>query len=242
MSFAKLLCWWKRFGSWTFAAVLLAVVFALAWPVVDEVQTSRRQAAWLSSLVPDLHYEVEPGASPAIRFPGGGPFDERLGYHRLPGLAKRLVGQGFSVSAQARMSPRMLEFIDKGLFATYREKTQAGLELRDCRGQPPAVARYPGRTYERFESVPPLLVDLLLFIEIRELPDLRFPMRNPAIEWDRFSKAVADQALRRLDETHAADGGSTLATQFEKYRHLPEGRTDTAKEKLRQMASASLRA
>ncbi|MCK6410734.1 MAG: transglycosylase domain-containing protein, partial [Thauera sp.] len=39
-----------------------------------------------------------------------------------------------------------------------------------------------------------------------------------------------------------AGGGSTLATQIEKYRHSPDGRTDSAAEKLRQMASATLRA
>lgn len=242
VSVAQRLSWWKRFGSWIFATVLFAVVLCIAWIVVDEVQTSRLQAAWLRGLVPDLHYEVKPGPSPAIRFPGVGPFDERLGYHRLPELVQRLGGEGFTVSAQARMSPRMIEFVDKGLFATYREKTQTGLELRDCRRQPLAVARYPERTYERFELVPPLLVDSLLFIENRELLDPRFPTHNPAIEWGRFSKAAADQVLRRLDQSHTAGGGSTLATQIEKYRHSPEGRTDTAKEKLRQMASASLRA
>src|SRR3546814_10574198 len=36
-------------------------------------------------------------------------------------------------------------------------------------------------------------------------------------------------------------GGSTLATQMEKFRHSPEGRTGTVSEKLRQMISASLR-
>ncbi len=222
--------------------MLLAAVLGVAWIVVDEVQTSRRQAAWLSGLAPDLHYEVKPGPSPEIRFPGIGPFDERLGYHQLPDMVQRLQGQGFAVSAQARMSPKMIELVDEGLFASYREKSQAGLELRDCRGEPLTVARYPERTYEHFESVPPLLVDALLFIENRELLDPRFPLRNPAVEWDRFGKAIVDQLLRRLDESHAAAGGSTLATQIEKYRHSPEGRTDTAKEKLRQMASASLRA
>ena len=242
MSAAKILTGWKRISSWVFAAVLLAVAFSVARTVVDEAQTSRRQAAWLSDLASDLRYELKPGTSPAIRFPGAGPFDERLGYHRLPEIVQRLDKQGFIVTAQARMSPKMVEFIDKGLFATYREKTQAGLELHDCRRQPLVAARYPERTYAGFESVPRLLVDSLRFIEDRELLDPRFPLRNPAVEWDRFSKALADQALRRLDESHTAGGGSTLATQIEKYRHSPEGRTDTAREKLRQMASASLRA
>ena len=214
----------------------------MAWIAVDEARTSRRQAAWLSGQGPDLHYELKHGPSSAIRFPDAGPFDERLGYHRLPELVQRLAGQDFTVSAQAHMSPRMIGFVDQGLFAPYREKTQAGLELHDCRRQTLSVARFPARIWERFESVPPLLVDSLLFIENRELLDPRFPMRNPAIEWDRFGKALFDQALRRLDESHVAAGGSTLATQIEKYRHSPEGRTDTPREKLRQMASASLRA
>ncbi|MFB6372018.1 MAG: transglycosylase domain-containing protein, partial [Bradymonadaceae bacterium] len=37
-------------------------------------------------------------------------------------------------------------------------------------------------------------------------------------------------------------GGSTLATQVEKFRHSPEGRTASYKDKLQQMLSASIRA
>lgn len=37
-------------------------------------------------------------------------------------------------------------------------------------------------------------------------------------------------------------GGSTLATQVEKYRHSPDGLTLSPTEKIRQMASASVRA
>ena len=231
----------KRFGWWMVATVLLVAVLGIGYVLMNEAQTSLRQAAWLSSLARDLRYEVKPGPSPSIRFPGAGPSDERLGYHQLPGLVERLKGQGFVVSAQARMSPKMLEFSDKGLFATYREKTQAGLELRDCRGQPLFAVHYPERAYERFETVPPLLVAALLFIEDRELLDERFPTRNPAVEWNRFVLAMTDQLRHRFDESHPAGGGSTLATQIEKYRHSPDGRTDTPKEKLRQMASASLR-
>ena len=86
------------------------------------------------------------------------------------------------------------------------------------------------------------MVDSLLFIENRELLAADVPTKNPAVEWDRFAKAVVDQLIRRVDPEHDAAGGSTLATQIEKYRHSPEGRTTGATEKLRQMASASLRA
>ena len=242
LSVAKFSSLWKRFGTWAIAAALLLAALGIGRAVKDEARTSRRQAAWLSAIAHDLRYEVLPGPSPAIRFAGAGPFDERLGYRRLPELVERLEQQGFVVSAQARMSPKMFEFADEGWFVPYREKTQAGLTLRDCQGQPLYAARYPERGYERFDTVPPLLIDALLFIENRDLLDARFPARNPAVEWARFGKAVADQLLRRVDESHPAAGGSTLATQIEKYRHSPEGRTDSAREKLRQMGSASLRA
>ncbi len=223
-------------------ALVLSLLLGLAWLVRDEVQSSRRQADWLAGRVAGLQAELQPGPSDAIRFPGAGPFDDRLGYHALPERLQRLAGQGYAVTAQARMPPEMLDLADQGLFVPYREKTQAGLELQDCRGQVLARARYPQRGYAAFDAVPPPLVAALLFIENRELLDPRFPQRNPAVEWDRFAKAVFDRAVRYLDASHAGAGGSTLATQLEKYRHSPEGRTDTPQEKLRQMASASLRA
>ena len=65
---------------------------------------------------------------------------------------------------------------------------------------------------------------------------------NPAVEWDRFGKALVDQGISVLLPSHDTQGGSTLATQIEKYRHSPDGRTASGKEKLQQMASASLRA
>jgi membrane peptidoglycan carboxypeptidase len=240
LSIAELVVPWKRFGRWTVAVLLVAAALGIGHIVVDEIQSSRRQAAWLGSLARSLTFQVQAGPSAAIRFPGIGPFDQRLGYHALPERIEHLQRQGFEVTAQARMSPKMLELHDEGLFATYHEKTQAGLELRDCRDESLFAARHPERVYERFEAIPPLLVASLLFIENRELLDSQ-PMRNPAVEWRRFGKAMVDQLLRRVDESYATVGGSTLATQIEKYRHSPEGRTETAKDKLRQMASASLR-
>lgn len=62
---------------------------------------SRLQAALLGKLASELHLKVEPGSSNAIRFPGSGPYDERL-----------------------------VELSDQGLFSPCREKDQAGLALR----------------------------------------------------------------------------------------------------------------
>src|SRR5262249_24610280 len=159
----------------------------------------------------ELHFELKPGASDAIRFPGPGPFDERMGYRQLPALVERLGPQGYTVSAQARMSPRMLKLAEDGIFPTYHEKAQAGLDLQDSRAELLFSARYPERVYEGFETVPALLVNALLFIENRELLDPEYATRNPAVEWDRFGKALLDQALHRVDDAHPAPGGSSLA-------------------------------
>jgi membrane peptidoglycan carboxypeptidase len=223
----------------------VVLLLALAWAAyvaVDEFHTSRRQARWLAKSAKELSFKVEPGKSDAVRFPGNGPYDQRLGYSLLPQFTQRLEAQGYRLEAQARMSPRMIAWRDKGLFTPYAEKDQAGLELTDCHGTALYQERYPERTYASYEQVPPALVDSLLFIENRELLDTAHPMRNPAIEWDRFTKAALDQARRMVDDAHRSPGGSTLATQIEKYRHSPEGRTDSGREKLRQMASASVRA
>ena len=242
LSLAQLKSLWHRFGKWACVGLLLLAVIGIGFLVDDERRTSRRQADGLSGVARDANFTLSAGPSDSVHYPGNGPFDERLGYHALPALVGRLLQQDFAVSAQARMSPRMLGLGEQGLFVPYREKSQAGLTLRDCRGQPLFAARYPERVYPHFASVPPLLVDALLFIEDRDLLNAQIPALNPAIDWGRFGKAVADQLLHRIDDSHPAAGGSTLATQIEKYRHSPGGRTDNASEKLRQMASASLRA
>ena len=213
-----------------------------AYGVAEEFRSSRLQATLFAKAARELRFKVEAGPTGDIRFPTGGPYDHRLGYQQLPALINRLAGQEFEVTAQARMSPRLVACSDRGLFATYHEKDQAGLSILDCRSVPMFRARVPERVYEAFEDVPPLLIDALLLIENRGLLDTPSPMFNPAVDWDRLSKAVFDRAWHGVDRSHASPGGSTLATQIEKYRHSPEGRTDSASEKLRQMASASLRA
>lgn len=224
--------------------LLLAGAAAAVVAVVREARSSRLQARALSQLAADLHFEVEPGPAETIRFPGpeAGPYDQRLGYTRLPAFIDRLAARDFVVTAQARPSAQMLALQDRGLFAIYRERNQAGLLLQDCRGDPLYAERLPRRVYQRFDAVPPLLVDALLFIENRELLDPGAPLRNPAVEWDRLAQAVLGRLLRVIDPGYPAPGGSTLATQIEKYRHSPQGRTRSMHDKLQQMASASVRA
>lgn len=241
MSNAKVVTPRRAIVRRTAIGLLLVAVLGLAGLVADEVHSSRQQAQWLAARTSQLGFRVEAGPSDAIRYAGNGPYDQRLGYHQLPQLLQRLQAHGFEVAAQARMSPALLALRDEGLYAPYREKAQAGLAVQDCRGEPLFQARYPERSYTGFAAVPPLLIDSLLHIEDRDL--LAPPAtRNPAVEWDRLGKAVFDQLMRRIDGSHDAAGGSTLATQIEKYRHSPEGRTDDARDKLRQMTSAAFRA
>lgn len=228
-------------GRWLLLIGLVGLAVIAARLIGSELRTSELQARYLSELGRELSFKVEPGPSPSIRFPDSGPYDERLGYSRIPAFSQRLNEQDFLITQQARISPRMAGLADKGLSLPYEEKTQAGLELFDCNRQALYAERFPERSYPDFKSVPRLLVDALLFIEDRELLSTREPTHNPAIDWSRFARALSDQLIHVVDKSHAAPGASTLVTQIEKYRHSPDGRTASPQEKLRQMASASIR-
>lgn len=228
-----------RYALWAF--FLVGVLAAVA-VIREEAQTSTFQARNLARLGRQMTFELERGVSDSIRMPGDGPYDQRLGYSVLPGLMDRLPTFGYSITAQARISPAMAKVADRSLFLPYREKTQAGLTVLDCAGGPVVSVRYPERVYPDFGAVPPLVTNSLLYIENRELLSNQYPTTNPAIEWGRFARAAFDQVLQEINPGHDAAGGSTLATQIEKYRHSPGGRTVSASDKLRQMASASLRA
>ncbi|KVT40364.1 transglycosylase domain-containing protein [Burkholderia ubonensis] len=226
--------------KWSLVAAMLVAVAIIARLVMVEIETSRLQARYLSELARDVGYAVEAGASDHVRFPASGPYDERLGYAMIPAFQQRLLARGFVVSKQARDSERMLALADRGLFLPYDEKDQAGLMLFDSTGVPLFATTFPQRVYRDFDAIPRVVVDSLLFIEDRYLLDPSQPNRNPAIDWGRFGRAIADQGLHVVNRHQARPGGSTLATQIEKFRHSPDGRTASPPEKLRQIASASV--
>ncbi len=211
----------------------------LAW---QELQGSHLQSKWLSRYAATLNYDLQPGASDSILFPDKGPFDERFGYARLPDFLARLSQRNFAVLQQVRFSPELQDYASRGLFIPYPEKPQAGLSVDDCRGLPLYATSYPHQFYPEFSDVPPVIAQSLLFIEDRGLLNTEHPRVNPAVDWPRFTLAAISQVEKYLGLPGQASGGSTLATQVEKYRHSPEGRTGNASEKLRQMASASVRA
>ncbi len=237
----------KRF-SWSFrsrmlwAAVVLVLLVLAGLCIAREMQTSAYQARFFAALARKASFEVAAGPSPLIRFPQRAPYDDRLGYSQLPVFLQRLQARDFKVVEQARISPTMAQIVDAGYFAPYAEKTQAGLCIFDRDRQRLFQERYPQRVFARLDDIPPLLVSSLLYIENRELLDPQQPLRNPAVEWDRLANAVLSKAKASLAGDSRSPGGSTLATQIEKYRHSAEGRTSSVYEKLQQMVSAALRA
>lgn len=217
----------------------LSILVGLSgWIGYNELRASWFQAHYFSSQADQFSYQLQRGPSTAIRFPGTGPYDQRLGYCNLPHYTHLLTHQGFVVAAQVHMSPGLLH---SPLTPLYAEKDQAGLTLLDQHQQVLYAYTSPTRIYRHFVEIPPLLVHTLLFIEDKELLDPRYPMRNPAVNWSRLDRAVAYQALHLIDHRHETPGASTLATQIEKYRHSPEGRTLSIHEKFLQMEAASFR-
>ena len=230
-----------RFDRVTLGLGLAAALVLLGWAAAHEAETSSLQSLFVSRAVKDMTFAVEPGPSPAIRFPEAGPYDRRLGYAQLPSFIDRLTARHFVVESQARQSPLLGRFIDAGGYPVYHEKSQAGLVLSDRVGTPLEAARYPGAAYPSFDAVPSLVAHTLRFIEDRDLLDPDHPNRNPAVEWRRFGMAALGRAGKYIDPSLGSGGGSTLATQIEKFRHSPGGRTEGLVEKLRQMSTATAR-
>lgn len=222
-------------GTLLLALVLLALV---AW----ELLSSALEAKFLASTAQKMTWEIRPGPSDRIRYPGKGPYDVRLGYSKLPDYLERLDKAGWQIGQQATLKVPMARVHDLGLFLPYHEKDQAGLTLLDSEGGLLHQSRFPQRVYARFEDIPSVLVSALLHIENRELLADEFPTRNPAVEWDRLASALVEKGISLVDSSRNVPGGSTLPTQIEKYRHSPEGLTASMGEKLRQMGTASLRA
>ncbi len=236
----------RRFGRngervmlWTLRLICLAL---LAWGATLEVRTSFIQSALATKFTRNFSFKIEPGPNSNLQFPRNGPYDERLGYARLPSFIDSLKAHHFSVSQQAVMSPELDQFVAMGGYALYREKGHAGLQLLDRDDVPLYTATYPELTYEDFASVPPIVAKTLMFIEDQHLLDPEYPQHNPAVDWSRFMVAASGQAEGVIDRRLRRGGASTLATQIEKFRHSPAGRTEGFAEKARQMLSATARA
>lgn len=222
--------------------ILLGLLTVMMVLLRDEVRTSRLQSEWLSYYASRINFTMGAGSNPELEYPTRGPYNQRLGYSYLPYFIKALQADDYTVAAQMRASPTYTYFLHRGLYPIYRAKTVTGLTLFDHEGQLIYSASFPNHVFTNFNSIPPLLVNTLLYIENRELLRPGPVTRNPVIEWDRFAYAAFGRLIQPFVPGFNAGGGSTLATQIEKFRYSPGGETHNAMDKLRQIVSASLRA
>lgn len=215
----------------------LAIYFLFAY----ELRYAGLQSYWLHKAAKRSTFKVVEGKSERIKFPLAGPYDLRAGYSKIPEFTNRLEAANFLLSSQAQISSRHSNLIALGIYPLFREKDQFGLRVYDTNDK--RLYRYdtPERIFTSFSQIPPLILNSLLFIEDRNLLSKTADSYNPAVEWDRFGRALMDVAIKIFNSKHHVQGGSTLATQIEKYRHSNGGQTNSLIDKLRQMSSAALR-
>lgn len=222
--------------------LLVVLGLCTAWFIDFEV----RQAYWQTRLIvpyaESLTYEVVDGKASLALYPQQGPFDQRLGYARLPQFLSTLQKQGMVIDRQAEFSDPLGRYVLKGFNPPYIEKHQGGLRIQDCRAEEFYHYAYPERIYSTLDDVPNAVLNALLYIEDRELMQPDSPSQNPVINWTRLAKAVILKAGEAVDLNVPTIGGSTLATQIEKYRHSEDGITGSSVDKFKQMVSATVRA
>ncbi len=232
----------KRKKTYYIWLAIMALLLLVAWLFQDEIRFSRRQAHYFSRFAEEMTYTLAEGETPIRLSAPSGPYDVRLGYASLPTFSKTLLENEFLVARQARPSRRMKALNEWGLYPIYREKVQSGLKIVDRIDQPIFEQLFPRQVFSGFTDIPPVIVQIVLFIENRHLLDSSRPLMNPVIEWERLGLALLERGLQTFDPERPSPGGSTLATQLEKLRHSENGITTTAEEKLRQLVCASFRA
>nr|WP_205747391.1 transglycosylase domain-containing protein [Desulfopila sp. IMCC35006] len=233
----------KTARVWPYLLLLMIIFIGAALAVgYYEIQSSTLQSKFISKYAAKLRYRVADGPSDKIVFPKKGPYDLRLGYVQLPSLVEKLQQKGMVVTRQARFNESLRNYAEMGFYIPYSEKSQAGLEILDTTDESMFRVVNPKRVYNDFFDIPYKIIQALLFIENRNLLSDQYPKINPAVDWGRFAKALVFQAGELVNIDTPAMGGSTLATQIEKFRHSDNGMTSSAKDKLIQMASASVRA
>lgn len=226
----KLWLWW------------LAGLLAVAGLGALEIRMSLLQS-WLFTRINErIAFEISAGRSSSIAFPRSAPLDDRRGYSKIPQFEPRLEAQGFKITQQVQQSETLRDLIQRGISPPYAELPGTGIEIRGPDDTP--LFRYAQSEFlfQKLDDIPPLLVKSLLFLENRDLGRPSAPWQNPAIEWDRLLKAGLLYIGSKLYLPVPVQGGSTLAVQLEKFRHSPNGRTDTPAEKFRQVIGASLKA
>ena len=221
-----------------FALSFLAVPFFLV--ILYEIKTNELEATFFSWYSRDVNWEVNEGKNTNIVFPVVGPYDNTMGYSRLPRFQKQLEDTGYIVSGQALQSQKTQSLTRNNIALPYDKKIAPGLRLNDKDNAQIYYVNLNTEQFSSFQSIPTLLVKLLLHRENRELLNYKRPFLNPAIEWDRFGLAFLNYVGEKFFGSSRGMGGSTLATQIIKFRHSRKGITSSPTDKLKQMLGASI--
>ncbi|MGH8549803.1 MAG: transglycosylase domain-containing protein [Methylococcales bacterium] len=206
-----------------------------------EFRNSSLQSWFLTHYAEKLFYELNEGPSEAIVYPSSGPFNVSRGYTRIPDFRNRLLTEGFEIAQQTRFSDRLLELTRFGVTPPYREDPIVGLEISELSGATIYDTKQGRQIFQSYRDIPALIVDSLSFIEDRELINPEALQSNPVVNWPRFYKAALLYGMGKLGFPVRVEGGSTLATQLEKFRYSAGGRTGSVTDKLKQITAASLR-
>ena len=229
----------KRLKTWLWLALFIVLLTAC---IFIEIQTSLLQSWFFTRTNEQLSYQLAIGRSTAIAFHRSAPFDDRRGYSKLPTFQSRLEADGYQVTEQSQQSEKMVQLIERGISPPYVEPPETGLDIRGADGVSLFRHAQSEFLFPQMDDIPPLLVKTLLFLEDRDLNHPASPWQNPAIEWDRLFKGTFLYIASKLSIEVPVQGGSTLAVQLEKFRHSPNGRTESPLEKYRQVVGASLKA
>jgi membrane peptidoglycan carboxypeptidase len=219
----------------------VGVALVLGGVALFEAAHSRLQARYFHKRAQAAAYTVKDGSSKRISFPSYGPHYQRRGYTRMPQFFESLAEHGFVVERQAQLCDSQGRFDSRRWALPYEDRDQAGLTIVDRGGRQLYGTRYPGWVFPSYDSIPPVIVQTLLFIEDRKLMDTLHQYRNPAVDWPRLGLSTLLYGASKVGLYGNVPGASTLATQIEKYRYWAGGLTLTPQDKLRQMYSASLR-
>ncbi|PKO73338.1 MAG: hypothetical protein CVU23_03195, partial [Betaproteobacteria bacterium HGW-Betaproteobacteria-17] len=95
---------------------ILLLLAGLVGLLVWELLSSVLEAKYLTKTAQKMTWEMRPGPSERIRYPGEGPYDVRLGYSKLPDYLARLDQAGWQIDQQAEISREMARVADLGLF------------------------------------------------------------------------------------------------------------------------------
>lgn len=222
-----------KFSFYSAAVSLLA-----AGTIAVEANYSYLQSRFSRAAADGRKHATLRTTGPTVAPPAYGPYDVRNGYTQSLQFRERLTASDYTLLSENSWLER--DIYGFKIFPIYPEKAQTGLTLKDGNGFILDQVKFP-QVYENFDAIPPVIVKSLLYVENRKLLDEQPKKHNVAVDWWRFTVALYNNGKKVIGLPHDPGGGSTLATQIEKYRHARDGITTSGKEKIEQMMTATIR-